>query len=144
MSSPRNTEGLQRLKRMLDAQGSHFTRQRAAVFDYLSRVDHHPTAEEVFLAVKHDMPRISLATVYKNLEALVSCGAASKLAYSDGAARYDIRTDHHYHSRCLKCGRISDLEPEADKQVIRLIKLPSGFRVENYRLEVEGYCKNCR
>ena len=45
------------------------------------------------------------------LEALVACGAASKLTYGDGAARYDIRTDHHYHSRCLGCGRITDLEP---------------------------------
>ncbi|MGE0886864.1 MAG: Fur family transcriptional regulator [Blastocatellales bacterium] len=132
------------LRAQLGEQGASLTKQRTAVFDYLSGVDHHPTAEEVFLAVKHELPKISLATVYKNLEALVACGAASKLTYGDGAARYDIRTDHHYHSRCLSCGRITDLEPRADEDLSRIVKAPSGFKVEDYRIEVVGYCKDCK
>ncbi len=138
------TQGMTALREKLDVQGAHFTRQRAAVFDYLGRANHHPTAEEVFLAVKQELPKISLATIYKNLEALVACGAASKLNSGDGAARYDIRTDHHYHSRCLKCGRITDLEPEADRQLLRLVKPPKWFKVEDYRVEILGYCKGCR
>jgi Fe2+ or Zn2+ uptake regulation protein len=132
------------LRRMLDAQGANFTRQRAAVYDYLSRAKNHPTAEEVFLAVKQDLPKISLATVYKNLEALVACGAASKLTYGDGAGRYDIRTDHHYHSRCLKCGRITDLDPAAGEQLLKLIKPPAGFKIADHRVELLGHCKNCK
>src|SRR5262245_2578171 len=94
---------VEQLRGMLDRQGASFTRQRATVFEYLRRAHHHPTAEEVFVAVKRDLPKISLATVYKNLEALVACGAASKLLFGDSAARYEIRTDPHYHTRCLKC-----------------------------------------
>ncbi len=132
------------LRSLLVEQGASLTTQRAAVFDYLSRVEHHPTAEEVFLAVKQELPKISLATVYKNLEALVACGAATKLTYGDGAARYDIRTDHHYHSRCLGCGRIADLEPQGGEEMTRLVKPPAGFKVEDYRIEVVGYCKDCK
>lgn len=132
------------LRPMLEEQGVSLTRQRTAVFDYLGRVDHHPTAEEVFLAVKPELPKISLATVYKNLEALVACGAASKLTYGDGAARYDIRTDHHYHSRCLGCGRVTDLEPRGKEELAKLVKAPNGFQIEDYRVEVLGYCKNCK
>lgn len=132
------------LRQMLATSGSSFTRQRAAVFDYLRRVDHHPTAEEVFIAVKQEAPKISLATVYKNLESLVACGAASKLTYGDSAARYEIRTDHHYHSRCLKCGRITDVSPAAGEELLKLIKAPSGFKVEDCRVELLGHCKNCR
>lgn len=133
------------LRRMLDSRGANFTRQREAVFDYLRRVGHHPTAEDVFVAVRSELPKISLATVYKNLEALVACGAASKLTYGDSAARYEIRTDHHYHSRCLKCGLITDVIPAgAAEQLPRLIKAPSGFKVEDYRIELLGYCKNCK
>ena len=132
------------LRQMLVKSGSSFTRQREAVFDYLRRVDHHPTADEVFIAVKQKAPKISLATVYKNLEALVACGAASKLTYGDSAARYEIRTDHHYHSRCLKCGRITDVAPAAGEQLFKLIKAPSGFKVEDYRVELLGRCKDCR
>jgi Fe2+ or Zn2+ uptake regulation protein len=132
------------LRKRLEAQGAHFTRQRAAVFNYLCQVEHHPTAEEVYLAVKSKLPKISLATVYKNLEALVQCGAISKLTYGDAAARYDIRTDHHYHTRCLECGKVSDLDAKGGIKVLKNIKPQAGFAVKDYRLELLGYCRECR
>src|ERR1051325_712106 len=119
------------LKTRLEATGSHLTKQRAAVFEYLSQVEHHPTAEEVYLEVKRRLPKISLATVYKNLEALVNCGAVSKLAYGDAAARYDIRTDHHYHTRCLGCGKIWDLDAKAGSDWLKQVKPQPGFAVED-------------
>jgi Fe2+ or Zn2+ uptake regulation protein len=131
------------LRARLDEKGSHLTRQRAAVFDYLSGVSHHPSAEEIYHAVKRKLPRISLATVYKNLEKLVECGVASKLTYGDSAARYDIRTDHHYHTRCLDCGKIEDFDTAAGIEVLRRIK-PRGFNVTDYRLELLGHCRDCR
>ena len=143
-AAARQVKAAEALRPMLTEQGASLTRQRTAVFSYLSHAVHHPTAEEVFLAVKPELPKISLATVYKNLEALVACGAASKLTYCDGAARYDIRTDHHYHSRCLGCGRITDLEPQGGEELAKLVKPPSGFQIEDYRVEVVGYCKDCK
>ncbi len=132
------------LREKLQTRGAQLTAQRAAVYDYLSGVKHHPTAEEVFLAVKPKLPRISLATVYKNLEALVQCGAVSKLAYGDASARYDIRTDHHYHTRCLGCGKIWDLDAQEDSALLARIKPQAGFEVKDYRLELLGYCRECR
>lgn len=132
------------LREKLDERGGHLTRQRAAVYEYLRRAPHHPTAEEVYLAVKAELPKISLATVYKNLEALVVCGAAGKLSYGDGAARYDARADHHYHTRCLDCGRLSDLEPAPEEEVRRLVRAPRGFIVADYRIEILGRCRECR
>jgi Fur family peroxide stress response transcriptional regulator len=131
------------LRQQLDEKGSHLTRQRAAVFDYLSGVSHHPTAEEIYHAVKRQLPRIGLATVYKNLEKLVECGAASKLTYGDAAARYDIRTDHHFHTRCLACGKIQDFDAAEGSDLLRQIK-PRGFSVTDYRLELVGHCRDCR
>ncbi|HZS04945.1 MAG TPA: transcriptional repressor [Blastocatellia bacterium] len=133
-----------RLREALGDEGRHFTRQRAAVFEYLSRVDHHPTAEEVFLAVRQKLPRISLATVYKNLEALAACGTAAKLTYGDAAARYEIRRDHHYHTRCLGCGSLTDLDATAGEQFLKRIRPQAGFEVTDYRLELLGYCRSCR
>ncbi|HVG34052.1 MAG TPA: transcriptional repressor [Pyrinomonadaceae bacterium] len=144
MAEKRQTNQTERLRRELDTRGAHLTRQRAAVFNYLSEVEHHPTAEEVYLAVKRKLPRLSLATVYKNLEKLVECGAASKLTYGDGAARYDIRTDHHYHTRCLECGQVRDLDSASGTELLKQIKPRSGFTVKDYRLELLGQCRDCR
>lgn len=131
------------LRKKLDERGGHLTRQRLTVYEYLSAVEHHPTAEEVFLSVKQQLPKISLATVYKNLESLVACGAATKLTYGDGSARYDIRTDHHYHTRCLKCGKVADLDPAEGDEWLSRIKPEGGFKVQNYRLELLGHCEAC-
>jgi Fe2+ or Zn2+ uptake regulation protein len=144
MSAKKQTQRREALRLQLHTRGAQLTTQRAAVYDYLSGVEHHPTAEEVFLAIKPQLPRISLATVYKNLEALVNCGAVSKLTYGDASARYDIRTDHHYHTRCLKCGKIWDLDAPEDSDLLKRIKPQAGFKVQDYRLELLGHCRECR
>ena len=144
MSAKKQAQRRETLRQQLRTKGAQLTEQRAAVHDYLSGVAHHPTAEEVFLAVKARVPRISLATVYKNLEALVQCGAVSKLTYGDASARYDIRTDHHYHTRCLACGKIWDLDAKEGTELLKRIKPQAGFEVEDYRLELLGRCRECR
>jgi Fur family transcriptional regulator, peroxide stress response regulator len=132
------------LKKALEATGQRFTEQRAAVFRFLSRTESHPTAEEVFLSVREDIPVISLATVYKSLETLVGCGLAIKLTYGDGSARYDGRTDPHHHARCLACERVIDVPGQLpDDEVARLRKGSTGFHMTGYRLELTGYCSEC-
>lgn len=132
------------LREALEASGQRFTEQRAAVFGYLRATKSHPTADEVFVHVRGQVPGISLATVYKSLETLVGCGLAVKLSNGDGSARYDGRTDDHHHVRCLACDRILDLPNRVDgDEVARLEASAPGFRVTGYTLELVGYCADC-
>src|SRR5690606_29785584 len=80
-ASPQKAEEV--LREALEATGQRFTEQRAAVYRHLLATDSHPTADEVFTAVRSEIPDISLATVYKALETLVGCGLAAKLTYGD-------------------------------------------------------------
>jgi Fur family transcriptional regulator, peroxide stress response regulator len=130
------------LREALEASGQRFTEQRAAVYRFLRGTFEHPTADEVFTAVRGEIADISLATVYKALETLVSCGLAAKLSYGDDSARYDARTDDHYHSRCLKCGMVRDV-PGTPPATLPQIQVSDGFRVQGYRVEVVGYCRHC-
>ena len=132
------------LRHALEGAGQRFTQQRAAVYRFLVGTDSHPTADEVFLHVRHELAGISLATVYKSLEALVGCGLAVKLAYADGSARYDGRTDLHHHVRCLSCGRVSDVADHVPPEAVeKLTRAAEGFRVTGYLLELTGYCGDC-
>jgi len=136
------TEGL--LRHALEESGQRFTEQRAAVYKSLTGTDRHPTADEVFLSVRRNLPGISLATVYKSLETLVGCGLAVKLTYGDGSARYDGRTDPHHHARCVACGKVTDIEGSLPgPQVDSLRERSDGFMVTGYRLELTGYCPTC-
>ncbi|HEX2187401.1 MAG TPA: transcriptional repressor [Longimicrobiaceae bacterium] len=100
------------------------------------------TADEVFTAVRAQIADISLATVYKALETLVSCQLAIKLTYGDGSARYDARTDDHCHSRCLRCGNVRDI-PDLQVPALPRIVLGDGFEAQGYRVEVVGMCREC-
>jgi Fe2+ or Zn2+ uptake regulation protein len=136
------------LRTVLEAAGLRCTPQRLAVYDHLARAEHHPTAEDVYRAVRAGLPRISLATVYKALEALVETGVAARLpaAGAEAKARYDARRDPHYHFRCLRTGAVHDLPTHFDPDLVakldpRLADYLSreGFHVTGYRLELVGY-----
>src|SRR5215469_9140123 len=142
-SSPRESA---ELRHALEQAGWRFTRQRAAVYNYLRSVDTHPTAEQVYLAVRKDIDSISLATVYKALEALVDVKLAAKLHDSDGPARYDCRSEDHYHLRCLETGQVRDLNVPYDpdlptKLAPRLVEelRRQGIEITGHRLELIGH-----
>lgn len=132
------------LRYALEANGQRYTEQRAAVYHFLLSTDAHPTADDVFTTVRHEIPDISLATVYKSLETLVGCGLAVKLTYGDGSARYDGRTDPHHHARCLTCSAVIDVPGRLDLRALQGLDASAGFSVEGYRLELIGYCAQCR
>jgi Fur family transcriptional regulator, peroxide stress response regulator len=131
------------LRLALESNGQRFTEQRAAVYRFLCGTVDHPTADEVFTAVRGHITDISLATVYKALETLVSCNLAVKLTYGDGSARYDARTDEHFHARCLDCGSVRDVERSSLSAPLPEIRPADGFQVSGFRLELVGYCDTC-
>jgi Fur family peroxide stress response transcriptional regulator len=146
MVNPRQVSSLADVRAALQAAGCRFTAQRGAVWSYLARVETHPTAEQVYLAVRRQIPQISLATVYNALEALVEARLATKITSGDGCARYDCRGEDHYHLRDVETGEVRDLPTQFDHQLLekldpRLVERLAqqvGFQVTGYRLEVLG------
>lgn len=132
------------LREALEANGQRYTEQRASVYRHLLATDSHPTADEVFIAVRSEIPDISLATVYKALETLVGCELAIKLTYGDGSARYDGRTDPHLHARCLTCGAVLDVPGKLPCDTLLNLDSMENFVVEGYRMELIGYCHGCQ
>jgi Fe2+ or Zn2+ uptake regulation protein len=137
--------GHEELRRLLEEAGWRCTRQRVAVYEHLCAAATHPTAEQVFSSVRTEISNISLATVYKALEALVDVGMASRLGDGSGPARYDGRSEAHYHFRCERTGDIIDLPLAYDPhlldklgpQVQETLK-EYGFEVVAHRLELVG------
>jgi Fe2+ or Zn2+ uptake regulation protein len=133
-------------RRALEEAGWRCTRQREAVFAFLCASESHPTAEQVYDAVRRQIPNISLATVYKALDALVAARLAARFADGEGPARYDSHSEAHYHLRCLKTGQVRDLplpyDPDLlDKVAPGLVEAlrRQGFHVTGHRLELLGH-----
>ena len=118
------------------------TPQRRVIHEELCRLNNHPTAAEIYSAVREKLPRISLGTVYRNLDVLHEDGLINKLEFAGAETRFDGVTAPHCHVRCTGCGMVADVhDPAAD-----LAALPDrlgGMKVTGHRLEYTGLCHNC-
>ena len=119
--------------------GFRFTPQREHVYAVLLRERDHPTAEQVFMRAKRDMPDISMATVYNCLDALVKCGLARQVALARGAARFCPNMSEHCHFYCDSCEKVVDVELPTEPGVV----LPKGFVAERYDIAIHGRCADC-
>ena len=120
------------------------TKQRRVILDAVKKATCHPTADDIYQHVRKHLPRISLATVYRNLEILAEAGEISKVELSRDQARWECRTEPHCHLRCTDCGCVRDAPVETPECLKGLQGSIDGFEVTGYCLQVIGVCPDCR
>jgi len=123
--------------------GQRCTRQRQLILQSLRELDCHPTADELYQRIRETLPRISLGTVYRNLDLLVRSGLVRRLAIAGSQARYDGDLSAHVHVRCVRCGGLDDVF--VSESAARELPATSrnGFRITGCRVEYVGVCPNC-
>jgi Fur family ferric uptake transcriptional regulator len=119
------------------------TRQRQIILEELRKVDTHPSADEVYETVRKRLPRISLGTVYRNLEILSELGEIQKLELGGDLKRFDRKPNKHYHIRCMNCGRVDDAPIAPLNQVENELYGATVYTIIGHRLEFEGLCPEC-
>ena len=119
------------------------TRQRQIILEELRKVDTHPSADEVYETVRKRLPRISLGTVYRNLEILSELGEIQKLELGGDLKRFDRKPNKHYHIRCMNCGRVDDAPIAPLNQVEDELYGATVYTIIGHRLEFEGLCPQC-
>ncbi len=119
------------------------TRQKRLVLEAVSGTSFHPTAEWVYEAVRRALPRVSLGTVYRNLQRLVDEGRVRSFVRG-GRIRYDADLTVHDHFSCDRCGVLMDI-PRAPEVLPAERRLRArGFAVAGRTLEFHGLCRKCR
>ena len=120
------------------------TPQRKVILEELCAVKTHPTAAELYDLVRRQLPRVSLGTVYRNLEVLHGDGLIRKLEFAGTESRFDGDMSEHYHVRCTDCGHIADVfdlgpggKPAQPAEL-------AGYRIQGFRLEYLGVCPDCQ
>ncbi len=120
------------------------TRQRRIILEELQRLRSHPTATALYELVRGRLPKISLGTVYRNLELLSRQGAIRKLEFGGEEARFDGDLTRHEHVRCVRCGRMDDIHrPPLDLPVGQADDC-SGYQILSYRIQYAGVCPACQ
>ena len=120
------------------------TKQRRIVLEELRKLKTHPTAAELYEITRRRLPRISLGTVYRNLELLEEMGEVRKLDYHSSQARYDAAESDHMHVQCMHCGRVDDIHGVKLKTPLDTMSEINGYQILGLRAAFLGVCPDCK
>jgi Fur family ferric uptake transcriptional regulator len=120
------------------------TNQREMILRELIKSQRHLSADELYYIVKRVMPRISLATVYRNLEILSEAKMIGKLEISGRQKRFDYDPFDHDHIYCVICHRVDNLLMAHKELTAEEFGAVAGYSVTGYRLEIVGVCPECQ
>jgi Fe2+ or Zn2+ uptake regulation protein len=104
----------------------------------------HPTAADVYEAIHAIDPNVSLGTVYRNLNNMVTRGELMKIAVPNEADHYDTRTHEHQHVKCSHCQKVFDVDMAVPQSFRDKIKKETGFEIGRLHMMGIGLCQKCR
>ncbi len=122
----------------------NYSKQREIILNTLKENVVHPTAEYLYAKIQEKDPKISLATLYRNLNQLTENGIIKKIDGLETSSHYDHNTNEHYHFICTKCRRVFDINAEVAPELIRRTEEKTDFLIENHDIVFSGICKDCR
>ena len=123
------------------------TKQKDQILEAVRKHGQHPTADEIYKVLKTKHPRLSLATVYRNLNQFADLGQLGRVKVSGGPLHFDTHTEPHTHAVCQDCSRIVDIfDPELNRQLadrLESIEGMSEFELTRADLKYIGRCADC-
>ncbi len=120
------------------------THQRELILEELGNCHNHPTADALYERIKKKLPRISLATVYRNLEILSEAGMIRKLEISGRQKRFDKEIEQHDHVFCVQCRRVDDIKFDQSRLAALEEEQRQGYKISGCRVEFYGVCPKCQ
>ena len=114
--------------------------QRDRIYQAVCASKEHPTAQMIYDELRPRMPKLSLGTVYRNLQQMARDG---RLVEIDGpVARFDATIHPHTHLRCQSCGSVADVELPYDAALDRFCRM-EGWNIIGHNLMFTGICPAC-
>lgn len=132
-------------KEILKREGMKNTRHRNAILLLLEQSDHPVSAEELYISLREKTASINLSTVYRTLDTFVSKNLVIKATMDDGKARYELNHhEHKHHLFCVGCHKVISIEDCPMGELQESLKKKMDFEVTGHKLEIYGYCHNCK
>ncbi len=118
------------------------TPQRLALLEIIF-LHGHINVDRLYEDVKKKFNSISLATIYKNINAMTKNMILFEVKLPNEKSVYEIVKEKHSHLLCTKCGEVQDIEIDT-KNIVSDISSKYTFNIEQSDLVFSGYCKNCQ
>ena len=129
----------------LNKAGLRFTSQRALIMDIIRRGRGHLDADEIYRRARQKGSRLSLSTVYRNLQMLKKLGLVEELHFDDAHHHYEVKPSaEHHHLVCLDCGRVIEFHHSLSRYIKKNVAEAKDFDIAETEIRVTGYCAECR
>ena len=117
-----------------------------AVLDIVGTTENHPTALEVYEAVKRVRPRMGLASVYRILHHLVEQEYIKEVGRGEERSRYDGNVSRHDHAVCTSCGSLLDVPVEitVPEELLQAAAQATGIKLGSHEVRLYGRCSSCQ
>ena len=122
----------------------NFSKQREEILETLQENVVHPTAEYLYDVLKKKNPRMSLATLYRNLNQLADAGMIKKIDGLETSAHFDHNIHEHYHFICDNCKRVFDVNARVAPDIVEKAEGETGFMIKGHDIVFHGLCRECR
>ena len=137
-----------RLQAELLARGIRMTRQRRTILSVMETARQHLDAAQILRRARKLDARVNRVTVYRTLGLLKRHGLVDELdlLHIRGDGHYYERRPQrdHLHIACLRCGKILELESQLFERLKGEVERECSFHIAVTRVEMGGYCSNCR
>lgn len=132
---------LQKYMELLKEHNIKITPQRLAIVALMDQYG-HISVRDIYEKIRAKFPSLSLATVYKNINAMMETHFINELKIVGQENKYELAKERHSHLICQKCGMIEDIEIDTSG-IEKSIPKESGFEVVETSVQFFGICQKC-
>lgn len=123
------------------------SKRRNLIFNHITQIQGHFTADEIYQALFKIDPEIGIATVYRTIRLLVDCGVLMEHRFGEKKGFFeviDMNSKHHDHLICIACGKIIEFESDIINDDKQRIAKRHQFQIKSHKLEIYGVCSECQ
>ncbi len=125
------------LARRIQEAGLRLTAPRRVILQGLDSADDHPDVEELHRRAQAIEPGISIATVYRTMNALTEHGLIERQRFDDGRMRYEaVPEEHHDHFIDVETGEVVEFRSDEIERLQQDIARAHGFEIVSHRLDI--------
>ena len=131
--------------RTQNTAGMRVTKQRALILEIIRNGRGHVDADEIYRQARKELPRLSLSTVYRSLQAFKKSGLVEEVHFDESHHHYEAKpAAEHYHLVCASCGRVIEFHYPLARNIKRDVAEAKDFDIVESEVRITGFCSRCR
>ena len=132
-------------QQVLNSSSQRVTAQRTLLLELLRRSEEHLDADELYRRARRKHSRISLSTVYRNLQLFKKLGLIEEHHFAEEHHHYEVKpTAEHQHLLCLNCGKIVEFACPLSQKFKKDVGRQYDFDISGVEVRMTGLCSSCR